>query len=264
MTPRMNRSLNRRVAGLAGGLLAVFGTVPVAAQVPAPVRDTVTLRAETSDLGAGQAGWREQAVGLRRQWRPRHGAEVSLAQVRRFGLEDTRAAADYSLPLTPALTLGVEAAASPTHRVLARAMGGGRLAWEFAPRWLLQAGARSSHYTEATVRQGSLGLEHYLGAFSASLAWQPARALGADTQAWVARGAWYYGERSSASLTLARGQEATRVQADRLVLARVQTVALSGRHALAPAWGLAWSLERTQQGEFHTRQTLGLGLQHDF
>ncbi len=246
--------MNRLSCTLAG--LALCGLAQAA--------DILSLRAEDSRLGASQPDWHEQSLTWQRNWQPRHGAEVTFTRVRRFGLEDTRAAADYSRPLAPDLTLGLEAAASPAHHVLARATGGARLAWEFEHAWLLNAGLRASRYDEGLVRQASLGLERYAGAFSASLAWLPAQALGASTSSVVARGNWYYAERSSLGVTLASGREATRVAADRLVLADVRTAALAGRHAIAPAWGLGWSLERTRQGDFYTRRTVGLSLQHEF
>ncbi len=226
--------------------------------------DTFSLRAEASHLDSGYAGWQEQAAAWHRAWAPRHGLEASLARVRRFGLEDSRLALDYSRPLTDRLTLGAELAASPTHQVLARHAAGARLAWEFQPQWLLHTGLRASRYNDTAVRQARLGVERYAGAVGASLAWQPARASGIATSSVTVRGDWYHGERSSVGLVLASGTEAARVQADRTERAEVRSLALVGRQALGPGWSLAYGLERTRQGHFYTRTGASLGLSRDF
>lgn len=245
-------------------LLLVACAMAATACARAQPLDTLALRAETSHLDSGYSDWQEQAMSWRRAWGPRHGLEASVGRVRRFDLDDTRLALDYSRPVSDRLTLGAELALSPTHRVLARSVAGVRLAWEFQPHWLLNTGLRASHYNDTGVRQATLGLERYFGEFSASAAWQPARAAGASTSSVVVRGDWYHGERSSIGVVLASGTEAARVQADRTERAGVRSVALVGRQALAPRWALGYGFERTHQGSFYTRTAASLNLQHDF
>ncbi|AEG93431.1 YaiO family outer membrane beta-barrel protein [Ramlibacter tataouinensis] len=246
------------LAGLAG-LAQAQNTPPVAVPV-----DRVTLQAEHSELDKGNTDWRELTLQLSRQWQPREAAELGLAQTRRFGLDDTQLRLGYSRPLSQRLTGSLQASASPTHRVLPKGSLGGALQYEFSPGWLLHGGARHTRYDATDVDEGRLALERYFGDYSLLAGWTPARALGQDTHAFELRGSWYYAPDSSVGVIAARGDEATQLGEDRIVLAEVRSLALLGRHRLSPQAALLWSLGRTRQGSFYTRTGASLGLQFAF
>lgn len=229
-----------------------------------PASDTLSLRLETSHLDRGYASWREQGLSWRRGWQDGRGLELGVTATERFGLEDQRLSVDVQQPLSLSVGLALEAAWSPTHRVLAQGTAGARLSWKFAPQWVGYAGARTSRFNETHVHQGTLAVEHYVGAFSLAASWMPTQALGASTASGSLRGDWYYADRSAVGLLLAGGQEATRVGPGTLVLADVRSVALVGRHALSAQRTLRWGLERTRQGDFHTRTGASVALQHAF
>ncbi|KQT07684.1 YaiO family outer membrane beta-barrel protein [Ramlibacter sp. Leaf400] len=250
-------------AALPLGLLVLASAA--GAQAPSqPPQDRILLLADHHRLDRGLADWNEAGVQLSRHWSVREVAEIGLLRTRRFGQDDTQLQAGYSAALGPRLTGAVQGNASPSHHVLARYALGGNLQYEFADRWLAHAGARHTRYDNARVNQLRLALEHYTGPFSVLAAWSPARALGQGADTVELRGHWYYGEDSSVGVIASRGDEATQLGAGRVVLADVRSLALTGRHGLAPGRWLVWGVNRTRQGDFYTRSGATLGLQLAF
>lgn len=245
----------RWVAGMAA-LLA-------AACVHAQGNTTVGLRAGVERLSNDSPDWQERSLQLSHAFGKRHLVDAALTRTERFGLEDNQFALGYTLPLSARLTATLDANASDTHRVLARHAAGGTLQYEFAPAWLLHGGLRTTRYNDARVNQGLLMLERYVGAFSVSLGWRPARAFGTTAHGVELRGGYYYGERNAATLILAGGKEAASIGGD-VVLTSLRSVALTGRHWLNDSWAVNWSLGRTRQGDFYNRNGLNLGLQYAF
>jgi len=254
-------------------LLSLAFLLPLAASAqstqPAGPQDRILFLADHSRLDRGFADWNEAGVLLSRHWSVREVAELGLARTRRFGLDDTRLDLGWSKPISERLTGALQASVSPSHRVLPRYALGGQLQYEFARGWLAHAGARHTRYeassTDSTqVNQLRLALENYTGPFSVLAAWSPARALGQNTDTAELRGNYYYGQDSSVGLILARGDEATQLGPDQVVLADVRSVALTGRHAVGTGRWLVWGLNRTHQGSFYTRTGATLGLQLAF
>jgi YaiO family outer membrane protein len=145
-----------------------------------------------------------------------------------------------------------------------REAGCAAIQYEFAPAWLLHGGFKTTTYDNTTVYQGLVRLKRYVSSFSWSVAWRPTQALGTDAQGVELRGSYYYGDKNVVGLSLAAGREAAAVGNQRVVLADVRTVALTGRHWFDPAWALTYALERTRQGTFYSRSGIRLGVQYSF
>lgn len=224
----------------------------------------VALEAESSRLGAGQPDWRQQTLRLGHQRDRRTLVEVEASHVHRYGQHDVEAALAGSLPLAEPLTLALRVSHSPTHRVIARGSAGAALQWEFQRAWLLHGALRHTKYDAVDVNLASLMLEHYFGEYSALLGVHNARAFGRDTRSYELRASRYYGEGSSVGFLLAVGDEAVAIAPGTVVLARVETLALLGRHAMTGPWALRWGLHRTRQGSFHTRTGGSLGVEYVF
>ena len=153
---------------------------------------------------------------------------------------------------------------SSSCNVLARYSVGAGAQYEFLPAWLLHARLRHSRYDTATVNQATLMLERYVGDYSAALAWRPVSALGKDASGFELRANRYYKDDSLVGLIASTGREATLIGAGSIELASVRSVALVGRHRVAPGWSISYGLNRTRQGRFYTRTGLSVGAQHDF
>lgn len=220
---------------------------------------------EHSNLDNGSPDWNAVTLQLSRHWSQRQLAELQLTETRRFGVRDTELALGGALPLSPTLTGSLRLAHSPTHRVLARGSAAGALQWEFRKAWLLHGGLKHTRYDATNVDHASLMLEHYFGDFSALAAVHSVRAFGRTNQAWELRGAWYYADASSIGLIAGSGDEAAQVAPGTVALARVRSLALTGRHAFgAGPWAVRYGLHRVRQGGFHTRSGASLGVERDF
>lgn len=249
---------SRRV--LACGLFAL--TTAATAQPVQPY--SLELSTERQSLSNNSPDWQEHTLRLQKRLEPRQAVELSMVQAERFGKADDQWAAQYVHPLSGQLGLSLEANVSPTHRVLPQHSLGATLQYEFMPAWLLHGGLKTTHYNDTVVQQGTVMLEHYVSAFSWSVAWRPVRALGSTPSSTELRGSYYYGERHVVTLSLADGQEASEVAANDIRLADVRSVALNGRHWLSRDWALTYVASSTRQGNFYTRNGLRIGVQYSF
>ena len=195
-------------------------------------------RAQPS-LDSGLPEWKETTLRLSREWDAARGGRGSGAgpPVRPRGCAVAARTPGRS---STALTASVEAGASPTHRILARHVMGARLQYEFRRPGCCMAGCAPATTTATCTRRSS----RWSGtsATSASSRWTPARALGQSTHTVEGRAAWYYGDRSSAGVIVAAGDEATSCPAA-VVLAAVRSIALVGRQEVAPDWSLLYGAQ---------------------
>jgi YaiO family outer membrane protein len=249
-----------------GGLCLALGLiVPLSAGAQAVEHaTTVELAYGRESLSNGSPDWQEAALDVGHRFADRQYLGVSLRQNRRFGLQDNSAWGTYVRPLNERLVATIEGSVSPGAHFLARYTLAGALQYEFAPGWLLHSGVKTAGYENDRVTEGSLRLERYVSDFSWSLAWKPVHGLGRFAQSFEARGAYYYGNRNMVGLIAAAGREATSVAAQEVVLAKVRSLALIGRHQIGANWALTYAISRTKQGDFYTRTGGRLGVQYFF
>lgn len=243
-------------------ILAALGAT-AAAQAGDLPSATVRLSTSAEHLSNGTPDWRENSAGLQLGFAPHQSIDLSAGDVSRFGLHDNQFGASFTTPLSDTLAASVDASASGTHRVLARHAVGGELQYEFAHAWLVHAGARSTSFDSASVRQGLVALEHYFSDYSVTLGWRPTHALGRSANGLEARASYYYGEHNAVTLIAAAGQEAASIPGG-VALTDVRSVALAGRHWLDRHWAVTWSAGRTRQGDLYSRNGVSLGAQYAF
>lgn len=241
----------------------VLAAVLLAGASTVNAQSTVGLTLGNENLSNNTPDWREASVQLQHQYAPRHSAGVAFTRTERFGLQDRQFNVNYARPFGEKLVASIDANASSTHRVLARHAIGAALQFEFAPAWLMHAGARTTKYDAERVNQGLLMLEHYFSSFSVSLGWRPARAFDSTAHSGELRGAYYYGDRNSVGLILAGGKEATSI-AGAVTLTSLRSAAIVGRHWLNRDWAVNYSAGHTRQGDFYSRNGISLGLQYAF
>lgn len=251
----------------AGAALSVslLLSLPRSALADAPGPSTtlgVNLSGET--LGDGVSDWSERAVRVRRDFDRRKLVEAGVASTRRFGLSDRQFSGTAVWPMGEKLTGSVDASYSGTHRILPRNAVGAALQYEFRPAWLLRGGARTTRYDEDRVNQASLALEHYFSDYGMTVSWLPTRVFGVTAHSYALQGAWYYGDRDAVSLTMATGREATTIERGTVVLGKVESVGIGGRHMLSPAWSANYGISYTRQGGLYTRKGLSIGLAYTY
>jgi len=233
------------------------------AAVNAHADSTVGLFVGHEHLNNGSPSWEETAVRMSHEFAPRRQVDVAVTRTERFDLRDSQFSAAYVAPLSRQLTASIEANASSTHKVLARNAFGGALQYEFAPAWLIHAGAKTTRYDEVRVNQSLLMLEHYVSNFSWSAAWRPARAFNTTAHSGELRGSYYYGDRNSVGIILAGGKEAASIGGT-VVLTSLRSATLIGRHWLSRDWALNYGIGSSRQGEFYVRNGVSIGVQHTF
>lgn len=260
-----NRPLTMRNSLL---LVALFVGSPAAQRTAqaqdAPVKVHAELSVEQQRLSNGGPDWNESVFKLFGGRAARQRAELSWTRSDRFNLHDEQLGAAYVHPLGDALTLALEITLSPTRQFLPSHSEGALLQYEFSPSWLIHAGWKSRQYTDTTVQQQTLMLEHYLASFSWALAWRPVQALGSQSSSTELRASYYYGDKNSLGFSLSAGQEATPSGGAAIQMVDVQSLALSGRHQLNAAWALNYVASSTRQGNFYVRNGLLLGVQYLF
>lgn len=229
-----------------------------------PVKLNLELSAERQRLSNGAPDWRESIAKVYRTHGARERAELSWTQSDRFDLHDEQLGGLLVHPLTEGATLSLEATLSPTHQFLPNHSLGALLQYEFAPAWLVHAGWKSRQYTDTTIQQETLMLEHYVSAFSLALAWRPVQALGSQSSSTELRAAYYYGDKNSLALSFSSGQEATQASSSTIELVEVRSTALNGRHQLNQDWVFTYGASTTSQGSFYTRNGLLIGVHYLF
>lgn len=230
-------------------------------------RTTIGVGMSGETLGDTQSGnranWREKSVRVRRDIARRTVAEFGVSNTRRFGLSDRQFGGTLVWPMGEKVTASVDATYSDTRRVLPRRSVGATVQYEFKPAWQLRGGVRTTSYREDKVRQGVLALERGFTNHSVTASWQPTRVFGVTAHSYALQGAWYYGERDSVALTVATGREATPAAAG-VVLGKVESVGLGGRHALSQAWAANYGVSYTRQPGLYTRKGVSAALAYSY
>lgn len=224
---------------------------------------TVGLFLGHEHLNNGSPNWQESAIRMSHEIAPRRLVDIAVTRTERFNLNDSQISAAYVAPLSRQLTAGIEANASPSHRVLARNAFGTTLQYEFAPAWLIHAGAKTTRYDDVRVNQSLLMLEHYFSNYSWSVGWRPARAFHTTAHSGELRGSYYYGDRNSVGIIVAGGKEAASIGGT-VALTSLRSATLVGRHWLSRDWAVNYGVGSSRQGEFYVRNGISIGVQHTF
>lgn len=174
----------------------------------------------------------------------------------RFGLRDLELSAGLALKTAPRWTISLDAAWSPTHRVLPLAAAGALTSRELGGGWVAAAGLRWVEYRTTAGRSdgalASAGLERYVRAWRIAGTGYVA-ALGGE---WSGAGRIaldrFYGEEGRAGLALSAGEELENT-GQRILRTEVRAASLAGRHPLGGGWSVGWELAAQRQGHAYTR-----------
>ncbi len=233
--------------------------------LPAPPSQAAGERTEAGllaggdSLTQGRASWRNESVFIDRKWADGSVGGVRINTTQRYGLNDSQLEGYYSRPMTQLLRVGIDAQASPSHRVLAKQGLGVSAQYEFAKAWLAHGSVRQLRYDGVTVDQLSAGVEHYFGNWGAYAGMVNSHAYSANTQTYIGRLSRYYGERDRVNLIIASGREPVNIDGT-LTNSDVSSATVTGRHWLNKTVALDYSAGITHQGDFYTRRGGSLGL----
>ncbi len=251
------------------GILFLMFAAPLAAQAAEPSAAPPTeIEGGLSHyaLTNGYANWDSAYVDAAHRFGDRQSLYGEVQDARRFNLTDREVSAGYYHPLGAQWTALVEASDSPEHNFLAKNSVYGQLQVSFAQGWDLQGGWRHSQYTLAYADLAVLTAERYWGSYRAAYTLYEGKLQGAGTApSHKAVLAYYYSDRSNATLSLAKGRQAESLgPALGVLLVDVTTVSLSGRHWLNSAWGVTYEALTEHQGNLYSRKGIRLGLRYAF
>lgn len=244
-------------------LLAASWPMPAGAETPAARQ--LEVGASRDNLDHGYQDWHSTYLEGAWTWAPRQVVYAQLRETERFGRRDSEGLAGVYLPLSAPVLALVEGAVSPTHEVLPRWSLLGQIELQVVRGFNLQLGARHTEYQQVGMNQAIVGGEYYVGNFRLLYTYYRSRLEGADpTGAQRAGFSYYYDDRSHVGLSGSAGDEAESQAPGVVILSRVRSIGLAGRHGFTHHWGLSWELARTDVVDRYTRTTLRAGVRYGF
>lgn len=218
-----------------------------------------------AQLTGGRADWRDTYLDVQARSADRQSYYTRLRTTERFEQTDREAMLGSYQPLGGAWALQVEAAVSPTHRVLAKNSLLAQLERRFDDGWGLQVGYRRSRYERTGTDLVVATAERYFSNFRAAYSLYFGRPDGTSYSAshrlqW----SYYYSDHSFVGIAAAVGKEAENIFPAGVLTNRVRSLTLSGRHEFTPGLAASYELFTHRQGDLFTRRGFGLGLRHTF
>ena len=222
-------------------------------------------RTALEHLSGGRADWRNTQLDLQARNAARQSYYGSLRTTERFDQGDGEVQMGTYQPFGGAWAVQIEAAASPTHRILARHSQLAQLERRFDGGWGVQAGYRRSAYERIGTDLGIISVDRYFSNFRAAYSLYLGRPDGAGFgPSHRLQWSYYYADRSSIGISAANGREAENVFPSGVMTSQVRSAAIAGRHEFARSWAITYEWLAHRQGDLYTRRGLGLGLRHAF
>jgi YaiO family outer membrane protein len=252
-----------------GGLeqQALAALPPAAMATPAPPRRIGEAAAEASleDLDRGYDDWRSLAARVRFAVSPTLELRGSIAEVTRYGRDESEAGAGAGWAAGNGWTIGADVTAAGNAQFLPEWSAQAQFAGPLAAATTLQASYRRAEYRNTASDTFSLGVDRYVSRYRLAYTLfrgEPADASGTWTH--VFRCDRYYGESNSVGLQFTTGEESESDGAGGLLVSRVEAVALIGRHAVTADWTLTWAATWHEQGDLYRRAGAHVGIARRF
>jgi YaiO family outer membrane protein len=216
------------------------------------------------NLSNGAPTWREWYVDATLRLQPRKVVFGVVRLTERFGLSDQEFSLGVSAPAGERWTAMVEASYSPSHLVLPQWSAAAFLHRSFGP-WGAQAGVRHRAYTAASVEVASLMIERYWSSYRAAYTLSVSQLNGANTTvAHAVQFNYYYGDRSSAALTVAAGREAEATGGGAVSVFNVRSIDASIVHWVRPTTAVTVGVGAHEVEGLYTRTRMQAGVRWQF
>ena len=216
-------------------------------------------------LTGGLADWRSTQLDLLARNAARQSYYGHLLETGRFGQTDNELMVGSYQPLGASWAAQVEAAVSPTHKVLAKDSLLVQLERRFDDGWGIQGGYRRSEYELASADLVIASIDRYFSHFRAAYTLYLGRPEGGSFGSshrldW----SYYYGDHSFVGISAAAGREVDNIFPSGILSTRVRSLSLAGQHEFSPGWFASYAWLTQHQGDLYTRRGLSLGLRHIF
>ncbi|MGX5914767.1 YaiO family outer membrane beta-barrel protein [Aliidiomarina sp. Khilg15.8] len=234
---------------------------------------TTSSFAQASELAAGVGfdtlnnnydSWQHAYVRGSHDVRPDLELLGQARRYERFGLTNTEVSAGSVWQINGLTSLSAEAAFTPNadfrpdQRLNAALY---RSAWQNGG---ITLGAQYSFWPQNDSSEVYIEPDYYYKQFR--FAWRFSRVnlqnVGSSSSQRISV-AWYYSDRSRVTLAVSDGREIEQIR-DNLVVAKVRSLAIYGRHHLRRAWSFEYALSFTDQGDFYNRTGAEIGIHYRF
>lgn len=254
-------SITHRVrTGITAGLMCTLWALPCASN--ADVR-TVSAAVESEQLSTSSPDWQLTQLSWgyeKQQWSLGGG----YTQQERFGLDDQEWHLEGKLKPSGDWTLVGRQTLSNSAQVLPEWSTGFEVYRSLSP-WVLMASARYATYRADSTQLWRLSAERYIGR------WVPGYTLGYGVLEGAAAGYshqlkldYFLTDDRWFGLGLIQGDEATRIGANRAVLARVRGAYAKVNWGINSHWSANWVIGHIQQGDFYDRNGIRFGLDYRY
>jgi YaiO family outer membrane protein len=215
-------------------------------------------------LNKGFADWRSFYAQVTKRFAPRKLLYGRFTETRRFSREDQTFLAGTYYPLSERWSMLLEAAASPSHRVVPKWSALVQFERSFPKGWGAQIGLRHSEYNDASPSLGILGVEKYWKVYRAAYVLNVFH-LEEDEFSTIHRvqADYYYGD-SNVGIVFAAGRELETLLATGITGSDVVYLYLVGRHWLNSAWAVNHSIGFNRHGDLYTASGITLDLLYRF
>lgn len=182
----------------------------------------------------------------------------------RYGLTNTSISTGLTYQLAPRTVADVEVSYTPSaefrpeQRYIAQLYQG---LWQGGG---VTVGAQHSSWPTNDSRSFFIEPDYYYGPFrfAARYNWVDLDNVGSSS-GYSLSAAWYYDDRSHTTLSYADGREIEPI-GETILISQVRSIAVFGRHHLRQRWSVEYALSYTEQGTFHNRTGVELGVHYQF
>lgn len=226
----------------------------------------VEIGSSLDTLNNGYANWRSNYIEGAKKLGNRHAIYGSLRETERFRMHDAELMAGIYYPLAQRWTLVAEGNASPTHNILAKWSAMGQMQYSLDNGWGAHLGLRHTVYNSALSNVLLVTGERYWSSYRATYTHSITTLAGTgSSSSGLFQMAKYYDELNWIGLNLAKGSEIENLgPVIGIQNTSTQSAGLNGRHWFSREWGVSYEAAITKQGAHYTRNTLRLGLRHQF
>jgi len=229
----------------------------------AATRYFLTAGAGYEDLTNDLSSWQQQFLRLDREHPGSGNYHASVSRYGRYDRSDTELGLGGAWQAGEDWSLQAELALAGNADFLPDIGFYGRVVRRLGDGWNAAAALRHRRYETTKVSTWSAAAERYFGNYRAAYTLNASRLHGAATSlSHVVSLGWYPREGLALGIVAATGEEAEVIAPGQILETDVDSITLTGRHALTPRISLDWWLGTHAQGDIYRRRYAGLAVRY--
>lgn len=223
---------------------------------------------EHDSLSNNRSSWTSTYTGFQYKLNKQKIFYALARQTERHGLSDSGLTGGMYLPVNGTWTFLTEATMNGSHNVLPNWTWLAQVNGAFDKGLGLQFGVRHTDYDQVNLNSLLVTGEWYSGDYRSAYTLKTTQIDGSNTELnHKLDFRYYYGETGRAYIGAyySTGKESEIIDETLQVLTTdVDSYGVMGRHWLSSKWGLSYQAGKTDQGDFYTRTSIGIGIYYVF